>query len=151
MAVVHRNGGGGDCFRRGLTRVVVGSDERGGCSGRYGSGRGARRRHAHACKAAAVAMDIGLGRKTTGRGPRVSERGWERGRQPKGSGGESGPGEGGGPEGAEGIVGRRLKAGTGPTQEEKNPFQISFKIWIWRNFGKLYMEILKKFGHGDGS
>jgi hypothetical protein len=30
MVVVHRNGGGGDCFRRGLTRVVVGSDERGG-------------------------------------------------------------------------------------------------------------------------
>jgi hypothetical protein len=29
MAVVHRNGGGGDYFRRGLTRVVVGSDERG--------------------------------------------------------------------------------------------------------------------------
>jgi hypothetical protein len=43
-----------------------------------------------------------------------------------------------------------LKARTGPTQEEeKNPFQISFKFWIFRNFGKLYREILKEFGHGD--
>jgi hypothetical protein len=44
-----------------------------------------------------------------------------------------------------------LKAGTGPTQEEKNPFQISFNLWIWQNFGKLYREILMEFGHEDFS
>jgi hypothetical protein len=43
----------------------------------------------------------------------------------------------------------QLKAGTRPTQE--NPFQISFKFWIWQNFEKLYREILKEFGHGDFS
>jgi hypothetical protein len=41
-----------------------------------------------------------------------------------------------------------LKAGTRPTQEEKNPFQISFKFWIWQNFGKLYSEILKELDTG---
>jgi hypothetical protein len=46
----------------------------------------------------------------------------------------------------------RLKAGTGPTQEEEqNHFQISFKFWIWQNFEKLYREILKEFGHRDFS
>jgi hypothetical protein len=43
-----------------------------------------------------------------------------------------------------------LKAGTRPTQE-KNHFQISFKFWIWQNFGKMYREILKEFRHGDFS
>jgi hypothetical protein len=33
----------------------------------------------------------------------------------------------------------------------KNPFQISFKFWIWQKFGKLYRGILKEFGHGDSS
>jgi hypothetical protein len=41
----------------------------------------------------------------------------------------------------------QLKDRTGPTQE--NPFQISFKFWIWWNFGKLYREILMEFGHVD--
>jgi hypothetical protein len=45
----------------------------------------------------------------------------------------------------------RLKAGNRPTQEEKNHFQISFKFWIWQNFGKLYGGILKEFGHMDFS
>jgi hypothetical protein len=39
-----------------------------------------------------------------------------------------------------------LKAGTGPTKG-KNPFQISFKFWIWQNFAKLYREIFMNFGH----
>jgi hypothetical protein len=71
-----------------------------------------------------VAAAVGLGRKTTGRGPHVCERGgW--------------------------LVGPAgLKAGTGPTQEEKNLFQISFKFWIWQNFEKLYMEILKELDTG---
>jgi hypothetical protein len=42
----------------------------------------------------------------------------------------------------------RLKAGTWPTQEEKNHFQISFKYWIWQNFRKLYREILKELDTG---
>jgi hypothetical protein len=49
MAVVHRNGGGGDCFRRGLTRVVAGSDERGGApavTGVEGASGGGMRMHA---------------------------------------------------------------------------------------------------------
>jgi hypothetical protein len=45
----------------------------------------------------------------------------------------------------------RLKAVTGPTQEEENHFQFFFKFWIWQNFGKLYREILKEFRHGDFS
>jgi hypothetical protein len=49
MAVVHRNGGGGDCFRRRLTEVVVGSDERGGgapaVTGVEGAPGGAMRTH----------------------------------------------------------------------------------------------------------
>jgi hypothetical protein len=42
-AVVRHNGGGGGHVRRGLARVVVVSDEGGGCSGHYGSGRGTGR------------------------------------------------------------------------------------------------------------
>jgi hypothetical protein len=41
--VACHNGGGGGRFGRGLAGVVVGSDEGGGCSGHYGSGKGAGR------------------------------------------------------------------------------------------------------------
>jgi hypothetical protein len=74
VAVVHHNGGGGSHFGRGLTWVVVGSDKGGGCSGRYGSGRGARRRRAHAREAVAATAII-PGRKMNGWGPHVGERG----------------------------------------------------------------------------
>jgi hypothetical protein len=73
--VVRHNGCGGGHFGRGSTGVVVGSDEGGGCSGRYGSGRGTWRRWACTHEAAVVAAAIGSGRKTTGWDPRVSERG----------------------------------------------------------------------------
>jgi hypothetical protein len=53
MAMVRHNGGAGGRFSRGSTGVVVGSDE-GVCSGHYGSGRGTKRRRAHAREAAAV-------------------------------------------------------------------------------------------------
>jgi hypothetical protein len=45
--VVRHNGDEGGRFGRGSTGVVVGSDEGGGCSGRYGSGIGAGRWRAH--------------------------------------------------------------------------------------------------------
>jgi hypothetical protein len=45
-AVVDPNGDEGGRFGRGSAGVVVGSDEGGGCSGRYGSGSGAGRRRA---------------------------------------------------------------------------------------------------------
>jgi hypothetical protein len=79
VAVVHHNGGGCGRFRRVSTRVVVGSDE-GGCSDRYGSRRGAGRRRAHAREAVSVATTISPGRKMTGRGPHVIERGQLAGR-----------------------------------------------------------------------
>jgi hypothetical protein len=52
-----------------------GGDEGGGCSSCYESGWGAERRQAHAREMAVVAAAVGLGRKTTARGPHVGERG----------------------------------------------------------------------------
>jgi hypothetical protein len=107
VMVVHHNGGGGGPFRRGSAGVVVGSDEV-GCSGRYESGRGTGRRRARARVAAAVATAVVQGGRRSG-GARMSSSG------------------GGWPAGLAGV-----KVGTGPTQEEeKNPFQISFKFCIW--------------------
>jgi hypothetical protein len=62
-----------------------------------------------------------------------AEKGW----WPRGRGGEGGP------------ASRKLESGQ--LKKKKNPFQISFKFWIWQNFGKLYREILKEFGHSDFS
>jgi hypothetical protein len=112
-----------------------------------------------------VAVAVGLGRKMTGWGPRVSERGGLAGWADQQAEAQRGSGEGspkGGEERAgwewvaakrEGMGERaiRLKARTGTTQEEKNPFQISFIFWIWQNIGKLYREILTEIGHGDFS
>jgi hypothetical protein len=129
LAVVRHNGGGGGRFRRGSSRVVVGSDE-GRCSGRYGRKRGVRRRCARASEVAAAVVAVGPGRKMTGWGLlRVGEMGgWlarpagrlrpkgKRRRWPNGRGGDmgrerevaqreergDGSGEGGGPKGGEG-------------------------------------------------
>jgi hypothetical protein len=68
---------------------------RGGGFGRYGSRTGVGRRRACTREEVAMAASIGLGMKTTGRGPHVSERGdWLAG----------------------------LKTGTGPTQERRKSF-----------------------------
>jgi hypothetical protein len=112
-----------------------------------------------------AAAAVGPGRKTTGRGPRVGERGWLAGWVGRQAKAQRGNGEGSPKGGEEGMCQERvvpqregrgeqagwLKAGTGPTQEDKNPIQISFKFWIWQNFEKFYREILKEFGHGDFS
>jgi hypothetical protein len=73
VAAVVRHSGGGNHFGRGSTRVVVGSDEGGalavtGAEGAPGGGAPAR-------EAVATAVAVGLGWKTTGRGPHVGERG----------------------------------------------------------------------------
>jgi hypothetical protein len=139
--VVRHNGGGGGRFRRGSTWVVVGSDA-GGCSGCYGSGRGTRKQRTCACEAAVVAVAVGLGRKMTGWGPRVSERGRLAGWADQQAEAQRGSGEGspkGGEERAswewvaakrEGMGERaiRLKARTGTTQEEKKSFSNFFYI-----------------------
>jgi hypothetical protein len=125
VAVVHHDGGGGSHFRRGSSLVVVGSDEGGG-----------------------VLRPFGPERKTTERGPRVSERGW---------GGLAGPakgrgpvvGGGGGPMGGERGVSRLgwkerwIAAGPNPESGQNskiNSFRISIDFRIWQNFEKLYKE-----------
>jgi hypothetical protein len=53
----HHDGGGSGRFRRGLVRVVVVSDEGGGCSGRFRSRRGGHREVARTrAREAAVAV-----------------------------------------------------------------------------------------------
>jgi hypothetical protein len=145
--------------------AVPGGDQPGGGGEWWGAGVLRPLQERNGCREVAAAA-VSSGRKTTGWGLRVGERGrlagwvgWQveaqrgsgegdlkggegiragRGWRPIGWGGESGP--------------AGLKAGIGPTQEEeKNPFQISFKFWIWQNFGKLYRKILKGFGHRDFS
>jgi hypothetical protein len=69
--VVHHNGDEGGHVGRGSVGVVVGSDE-GGCSDRCGSGSGAGRRRAHVRWR--QRQRVGPRRKTTRRGPCVSER-----------------------------------------------------------------------------
>jgi hypothetical protein len=75
VAVVRHDGGGGIRFERGSIRVVVGSDE-GGCSGRFGSGRGVLEGGAHMhMRWWWWHQPFGSGRKTFEWGPRVGERG----------------------------------------------------------------------------
>jgi hypothetical protein len=114
--VACHNGGGGGRFGRGLAGVVVGSDEGGGLLRPLRERKGRReavRAHARQRLQSSVQGGRRLGR------ARESARG---------GGWLAGP--------------AGLKAVTGPTQEEKNPLQISFKFCIWQNFAKLYKEIL---------
>jgi hypothetical protein len=103
-----------------------------GCSGHYG------RSLVHAREAAAAA-DVGLGRKATGRGPRVNERAdWLAGPvgRPQWGSGEGVPK--GGEAGQERVVaqrdGRRERAGWAESwnrANSKKSFQIFFKFSIW--------------------
>jgi hypothetical protein len=97
------------------------------------------------CASEAAVMAVGPGRKTTEQGLRVSDRERLAGWADRQAGAQR-LSEEGGAKGVEDRAGRvrvvakmegrgkwagRQKARTGPTQEEKNPFQISFKFWIW--------------------
>jgi hypothetical protein len=55
------------------------------------------------------------------------------------------------PNGGVGKAAHREGRGEPGQLKKKNPFQISFKFWIWQNFRKLYREILMEFAHGDFS
>jgi hypothetical protein len=78
-------------------------------------------------EAATVAATVSPGRKMTGQGPCVSERGL-----------------------LDGWAGQAESCDRDNSRRRKS-FSIFFKFWIWQNFGKLYREILKEFRHGDFS